>query len=73
MLMDQLLKCFYYLELFLQSNQLTKIDEFTFKELSSLRYLYLSNNHLTTLDQSTFNGLTSLIDLELNSNKINCK
>ena len=60
----------YCVELYLQYNSISEIDEDAFFGLSSLQKLYLDSNLLTVLKANMFLHLTALIELDLSNNDI---
>lgn len=52
------------------SEQLTKIRNNAFADISSLRYLYLRRNRLSDIASESFEGLPHLITLDLSQNAI---
>ena len=57
-------------ELWLQYNDLERLDPGLFAELSDLRNLYLNHNRLGTLDRDAFSGLGRLQELGLAGNRL---
>ncbi|GAB6021763.1 TOLL-like receptor [Chamberlinius hualienensis] len=57
-------------QLYLNSSNITSIDESAFQFMRKLKMLDLSHNHLTIIQEGTFNWLTNLRKLYLNHNKI---
>ena len=53
------------LEVYITSNDITKIEANVFSELSQCRRLYLRFNDIIDLEPAAFNGLTSLLVLDL--------
>jgi Leucine-rich repeat (LRR) protein len=54
----------------LNSNKLTKIDQFVFRELYGLRVLNLESNSIEIIAQNAFSDLTSLRQLLLSNNNL---
>ena len=57
--------------LYLDDNQITKIESDVFSNLVQLRELRMTYNAILTLESGAFNGLINLVKLKLNSNNIN--
>lgn len=57
-------------KLFLPTNKIKIIEDFTFLNQSSLNRLWLADNKLTTLNRNTFTGLLELSDLSIDNNEI---
>nr|XP_034333096.1 leucine-rich repeat-containing protein 3-like [Crassostrea gigas] len=56
--------------LVLRNNQISRIDNNTFKGLPQLEILLLYSNQITTIDNNAFAGLSQLNKLELSYNRI---
>jgi Leucine-rich repeat (LRR) protein len=54
----------------LRNNFITALSEFTFRDLSNLRYLFLTNNRIYIVDKRTFRSLPSLLYLVLKGNPL---
>ncbi|CAF0824178.1 unnamed protein product [Brachionus calyciflorus] len=57
--------------LYLKFNQISVIEECSFRNMSKLIGLYLDNNKLKSINMSTFEGLDSLTELYMSNNLIN--
>ena len=60
--------CKHLQKLYLGSNDITSIQNGTFKQLNSLEYLDLGDNNIQTMTKNSFTGLHSLLILHLNNN-----
>ncbi|XP_030847596.1 relaxin receptor 2 isoform X2 [Strongylocentrotus purpuratus] len=54
----------------LSYNSITRIEDFSFRDLNKLTSLYLSRNVIESLSSDTFSGLTSLTEIDLRFNRI---
>ena len=53
-----------------RDNRITRLTQFTFRDLVSLRYLLLSGNQITRIDKRTFKNLSKLMYLVLKGNPL---
>ena len=53
-----------------KDNRITRLTQFTFRDLASLRYLLLSGNQITQIDKRTFKNLSKLMYLVLKGNPL---
>jgi len=57
-------------DLFIQRNNLTRLETNIFKEMKSLTYLYLDGNKISKLDKDWFIELNNLTNLTISSNQL---
>ncbi|CAC5412443.1 SLIT2 [Mytilus coruscus] len=56
--------------IYLQFNEISKIEPYTFVNLPNLQYLYINKNKIRSLESNTFINMTNLYQLHLRGNNI---
>jgi Leucine-rich repeat (LRR) protein len=56
--------------LYLDNNELSKLEDGLFIHISNLKELWLESNNIISIDKNTFNGLNKLEKVCLNANPI---